>query len=202
MTKKNLASHALLAAVLLCGGASLLAQADKKAKAGLPMVAGPRLSPHETTYVRVGSDRASSSLVSLTYGRPYAAKGGKGEARKIWGGLVPWGKADRLGADEATLIVLQHPIEIGGKTIPAGAHTLYMVPSETGPSKLAFSSHVGKWGVPVDETKDIARVDLKKEPLDEEVNQLTIALENHQTNGLIKIKWEKTQFSVPFTVKR
>ncbi len=202
MTKKNLASHALLAAVLLCGGASLLAQADKKAKTGLPMVAGPRLSPHETTYVRVGSDRATSSLVSLTYGRPFAAKGGKGEARKIWGGLVPWAKADRLGADEATLIVLQHPIEIGGKTIPAGAHTLYMVPSETGPSKLAFSSHVGKWGVPVDETKDIARVDLKKEPLDQEVNQLTIALENHQTNGLIKIMWEKTQFSVPFTIKR
>jgi hypothetical protein len=202
MIKKNIASHALLAAVLMCGAASLLAQADKKAKAGLPAVAGPRLSPHETTYVRVGSDRASSSLVSITYGRPYAAKGGKGEARKIWGELVKWDKADRLGADEATLIVLQHPIEIDGKTIPAGAHTLYIVPSASGPSKLAFSSHIGKWGVPVDETKDIARVNLKSTPLDQEVNQLTIVLENQQTNGLIKIMWEKTQFSVPFTVKK
>ena len=107
-----------------------------------------------------------------------------------------------FGADEATLIVLQHPIEIGGKTVPAGAHTLYIVPSESGPSKLAFSSHIGKWGVPVDETKDIARVDLKSEPLAEEVSQLTIALENQQTNGLIKISWEKTQFSVPFTIKK
>lgn len=202
MTKKNIASHALLAAVLMCGAASLLAQAEKKAKAGLPAVAGPRLSPHETTYVRVGTDRASSSLISLTYGRPYAAKGGKGETRKIWGGLVPWGKADRLGSDEATLIVLQHPIEIDGKTVPAGAHTLYIVPAETGPSKLAFSSHIGKWGIPVDETKDIARVNLKSEPLTEDVGQLTIVLENQQTNGLIKIMWEKTQFSVPFTVKK
>ena len=202
MIKKNIASHALLAAVLMCGAASLLAQAEKKAKAGLPVVAGARLSPHETTYVRVGADRANSSLVSITYGRPYAAKGGKGEARKIWGGLVPWGKADRLGADEATLIVLQHPIEIDGKTVPAGAHTLYIVPAESGPSKLAFSSHIGKWGIPVDETKDIARVNLKSEPLTDEVNQLTIVLENHQTNGLIKIMWEKTQFSVPFTVKK
>lgn len=202
MTIKNIASHSLLAAILVCGAASLFAQAEKKAKGGLSMVAGPRLSPHETTYVRVGADRANSSLVSLTYGRPFAAKGGKGEPRKIWGGLVAWDKADRLGADEATLIVLQHPIEIDGKTIPAGAHTLYIVPSESGASKLAFSSNIGKWGIPVDETKDIARVNLKREPLAQAVDQLTIVLENHQTNGLIKIMWEKTQFSVPFTIKK
>jgi hypothetical protein len=201
MTKKLTAS-VLLAGVALLGATPLFAQAEKKAKGGLPMVAPPRVSPHETTYVRVGTDRANSSLISLTYGRPYSARGGKGEARQIWGTLVPWEKADRLGSDEATLIVLQHPIEIQGKTIPAGAHTLYIVASQTGTSKLAFSSHIGKWGIPVDETKDIARVDLKKETLDQEVNQLTIILENHQTSGLIKIAWEKTQFSVPFTVKK
>ena len=202
---KKLAPTILIAASLLAG-TSLFAQAEKKAKSGakggLPKVAPARTSPHETTYVRVGTERASSSLISVTYGRPYSARGGKGEARKIWGGLVPWNKPDRLGADEATLIVLQHPIEIGGKTVPAGAHTLYIVPSDTGASQLAFSSHIGKWGIPVDTSKDLARVDLQKETLDQEVNQLTITLENHQTNGLIKIAWEKTAFSVPFTVKR
>lgn len=191
----------LAAAAFACAG-SLLAQAEKKAKAGLPTVSGPRLSPHETTYVRVGTDRASASLVSITYGRPYSAKGGKGETRKIWGDLVKWEKADRLGSDEATLIVLQHPIEIDGKAIPAGAYTLYIVPSESGQSKLAFSSHIGKWGVPVDESKDVARVNLKKEPIDSQVDQLTIVLENQPPTGVIKIMWEKTQFSVPFTVKK
>lgn len=181
---------------------TLFAQADKKGKAGLPMVPAERLSPHETVYVRVGTDRPSSSLVSLTYGRPFSAKGGKGDARKIWGGLVPWGKADRLGADEVTTLTLEHPIEIGGKTISAGAHALYIVPNESGPSHLVFSSRIAKWGVPVDETKDEARVELKKESLAENVDQLTIILENHQTSGLIKIKWEKTQFSVPFTIKK
>lgn len=194
-------AHPLILALAVLGAVTMFAQAEKK-KAGLPKVAPPRVSPHETTYVRVGTDRASASLVSITYGRPFSAKGGKGEARKIWGDLVKWNKADRLGADEATLIVLQHPIEIGGKTVPAGAHTLYIVPSESGPSYLAFSSHVGKWGVPVNESKDIARVELKKESLAQDVPQLTITLENHDTSGLIKIAWEKTQFSVPFTVKR
>jgi hypothetical protein len=201
MTKNLTPVKILLTAVVLACASVLLAQAEKK-KAGMAMTAGPRLSPHETVYVRVGADRQSASLVSLTYGRPYSAKGGKGETRKIWGGLVPWGKADRLGADEATTITFEHPIEIGGKPIPAGAHVLYIIPSETGTSQLAISSHIGKWGIPVDESHDEARVDLKKEELPESVDQLTLVLENHQTSGLIKIKWEKTQFSVPFTVKK
>jgi hypothetical protein len=166
------------------------------------MVSGPRLSPHETTYVRVGTDRASSTLVSVTYGRPYSAKGGKGEARKIWGGQVKWDKAERMGADEATLIVLDKPIEIQGKTIPAGTSAMYIIASESGTSQLAFSTNYAKWGIPVDESHDIARVDLKKEALDEDVPQLTIVLENHGATGLIKIKWEKTQFSVAFNVAK
>jgi hypothetical protein len=49
------------------------------------------------------------------------------------------------------------------------------------------------------------RVDLKKETLPENVDQLTIKVENSPAgsmNGLLKIQWEKTQFSVPFTLKR
>ena len=54
-------------------------------------------------------------------------------------------------------------------------------------------------------TQDVVRVDLKKEMLDENVDQLTIAIENtppRSMSGVLKIKWEKTQFSVPFTVKK
>jgi hypothetical protein len=125
-----------------------------------------------------------------------------GEPRKIWGGLVPWGKADRLGADEATLLLTQKPLVFGRTTIPAGAHTIYIVPSETGPSKLAFSSNLGKWGVPVDETKDLARIDLTKSTLEQPVDQLTIGVEKDAASGggVLKIKWENTEFSAPFTV--
>ncbi|MES2692864.1 MAG: DUF2911 domain-containing protein, partial [Verrucomicrobiota bacterium] len=194
-----------LAAAVCTSPAS--AQAEKKKGGGggapkqQPLVPNPRLSPHETVFNRLG-EGANRTLVSITYGRPYAAKGGKGDARKIYGGLVPWDKADRLGSDEATLLVTQRALDFNGTVIPAGAHTLYYVPSETGTSKLVFSSIVGKWGVPVDETKDTARVDLKKEALSEAVDQLTIVIETPSANqGVLKIKWEKTQFSVPFTVK-
>ncbi|MGH7940659.1 MAG: DUF2911 domain-containing protein [Limisphaerales bacterium] len=156
-----------------------------------------RLSPHETFSVRTSGDR-----VTITYGRPYTIKPGTTETRKIWGGLVPWDKPWRMGADEATLFMTQKPLEIGGKTIPAGAYTLYMVPQENGPSQLAFSSALGGWGIPVDTDHDVARVDLTKTDLANAVNQLTMAISRNSGGGVLKISWETTEYSVPFTVQK
>jgi hypothetical protein len=156
-----------------------------------------RASPHETFNARVGGER-----ITVTYGRPYTIKPGTTEVRKIWGGLVPWGEPWRMGADEATLLLTQKPIEIGGKTIPAGAYTLYMVPQENGASQLAFSSALGGWGIPVDTDHDVARVDLTKTELDKPVDQFTMAISRESGGGVLKLSWENTQFSVPFTVQK
>jgi hypothetical protein len=105
--------------------------------------------------------------------------------------------------DEATLLITQKPIELGGKIIPAGAYTLYMVPNETGASQLAVSTRLGGWGVPVDVSHDLARVDLQKEALDKSVDQFTMAVQkNPSGGGVLKLMWENTQFSVPFTVQK
>lgn len=183
---------------------SLSAQAEKKkggAPKQIPLVPAARVSPHETVFNRLTTE-TGRTLVSITYGRPFSAKGGKGETRKIWGGLVKWDAPDRLGSDEATTFLTQHALDFGGTTIPAGIHALYIVPSENGTSMLAFSKNANKWGVPVDDKSDIARVPLKKETISESVDQLTIVIETPGLNqGVLKIKWEKTQFSVPFSVK-
>jgi hypothetical protein len=156
-----------------------------------------RISPHETTSAVIDGNR-----VSLVYGRPYSKDPKSGEIRKIWGTLLPYGKTWRLGADEATLLITQKPIEIGDTTVPAGAYTLYMIPDENG-GKLAISKSLGAWGVPVDEKNDLARVDLKKETLETPNDQLAMAVEkNPAGSGIIKIMWEGTQFSAPFTVKK
>ena len=126
-------------------------------------------------------DRRAGDRVTITYGRPYSKDPRTGEVRKIWGSLVPWDSAYRLGADEATLIVTQQPLIIGDATVLAGAYTLYLVPSEKGASKLAISTSIGKWGVPVDEAHDLARVDLKREALAAPVDQLTIAIDKNSS---------------------
>jgi hypothetical protein len=156
-----------------------------------------RKSPHETVSTVLG-DPHTGNRVTIVYGRPYTKDPKTGQPRAIWGSLVPWDKAYRLGADEATLLVLQKAAVLGNTLMPAGAYTLYLIPSETGVSKLAISTDIGKWGVPVDEKHDLARVEVKKEALDPPIDQLTISVEKDATGGgLLKIRWEGTQFSVP-----
>lgn len=157
-----------------------------------------RLSPHETISARISGDR-----ITLTYGRPYTVKPGTTEVRKIWGGLVPYGEPWRLGADEATLLITQKPLVVDGKTIPAGAYTLYMIPEENGASQLAFSTQLGGWGIPVDQSHDLARVDLTKTALDKPVDEFTMTVgKGPSGGGELKMMWENTEYSVPFTVQK
>ncbi len=188
----------LTLALALAGTASLSAQS---APARAASTGGA--SPHETTSTIIG-ERRTGCRVTITYGRPFSKNPKTGEMRKVWGALVPWDKAWRLGSDEATLLLTQQPLQFGDTVIPAGAHTLYLVPSEAGASKLAFSTNLGKWGVPVDEKSDLARADLTKETVADAVDQLTIKVVNDQAagGGVLRISWENTQFSAPFTVKK
>jgi hypothetical protein len=157
----------------------------------------PRTSPHDTISAIIDQNR-----ITITYGRPNLKSPRGGEARKVWGTLVPYSRAWRLGADEATLLLTQQPLTIGETTIPAGAYTLYMVPEENG-AKLAFSKTLGGWGIPVDEKNDLARVDMTKEALDPAVEQLTLAVErNPAGGGFIRVRWEGAQYSVPFAIKK
>ena len=191
----------MVACVLPAHGAE-----DAAAAAPRPRVASTGgTSPHETTSGYAGGDRHTGTMITITYGRPFTKSPRTGEMRKIWGGLVPWEKADRLGADEATLLLTPAPLSIQGTIVPPGAYTLYIVASEKGASKLAFSTHIGKWGVPVDEKHDLARFDLTKKALSQSIDQLTIEVGNDSSapnSGLIKISWETTQFTLPFTVQK
>ncbi len=153
-----------------------------------------RVSPHETISLVTGGNR-----VTLTYGRPYSKSPKDGQIRKVWGTLVPYGKAWRTGADEATTLTTQQPIMVGDATVPAGTYTLYTVPMENGPTKLAISKKTGGWGIPVDEKNDLARVDMKKSSVEKQVDQFTMALDKAPEGGVLKITWETTEFSVPFS---
>jgi len=156
------------------------------------------VSPHETASATIGGNE-----VKIIYGRPFSKKPGTDTVRKIWGELVPWDKAWRLGADQCTTLVCEKAIVLGGTTVPAGTNRLYMIPSEKGASKLAINKTVGVWGIQrggaVDEKNDLARVDLTKTDLENSVDQLTISVDKGASGGgVIKIAWEKTQYSIEF----
>jgi hypothetical protein len=162
---------------------------------------GQRISPHETI-----TETVDGNELKLVYGRPYTKKPGTTEVRKIWGGLVPYGKVWRTGADEATLLTTKQPIEIGGYSLAAGTYSLFTVPNEDGTAKLVINKKTGQWGVPYKEesekANELARVDLKKSDLDKDVDQFTMAIEPASGGAVLKMMWEKTEYSVKLTVKK
>ncbi len=155
-----------------------------------------RVSPTETAKATIdGAD------VSITYGAPYMKDPKSGEPRKIWGGLVPYGKVWRTGANEATTLTTSKNLEFGNFSLPAGTYTLFTQPEESG-GKLIFNKQTGQWGTKYDASQDLGRVDLTKKELPSPVDQFAIAIEkNAGGGGIIHLRWEKAEFSTPFTVK-
>ena len=169
-----------------------------------PTIAAPaapraRISPHETISLKVDGNR-----VTLIYGRPYSKDPKTGAIRKIWGELVPYGKVWRTGSDEATTLITQQAIDLGGTVVPAGVYTLFTVPAADGTAQLLVNRQVGQWGVdPYDEKQEFARISLKKDTLTTQLDQFTLALEKNPAGGsVLKMAWENTQFSVNYTVKK
>ena len=106
-------------------------------------------SPADST-----SGTVAGSMVKISYHSP-SVKG-----RKIWGGLVPYDKVWRTGANEATIFTTSKAIKIGGKTLPAGKYSLYTVPGEK-EWKIIFNSQTGQWGIKMDgSTTDDASKDV------------------------------------------
>jgi hypothetical protein len=194
MSKLGLGAALVVAATLACASPALAQAAKKKSMA--------RVSPQATITCTI-----DGSAIKLVYSRPYTIKPGTTEVRKIWGGLIPFGKVWRTGANEATLLTTKDAIEIGGTTLPAGSYNLFTVPEEDGSAKLVINKKLRRWGIPYDESaekaNELARIDLKKETLEKPVDQFTMAIEpNPSGGGVLKLAWENTQFSVPFTVKK
>jgi len=149
-----------------------------------------RASPHETTKATI-----DGANISIEYGRPYK------KGRKIFGGLEPWDKVWRTGADEATTLTTDKAIQIGSLAVPAGKYTLYTIPSQTD-WKLIVNKQTGQWGTQYDEKQDLGRVSLKKTTLSAPVEQLTIAIDKAATGGQLKISWDDTELTAPITVQK
>lgn len=168
----------------------------KTAPAASPQNTG-RLSPQEVTSAVVDGAR-----LLVAYGRPHSRDPKTGEVRKIWGSLVPYGQVWRTGANEATHLVVQKDIVIGGTALAAGTYTLFTLPNADGTAELIINKQVGIGGA-YPGKDDVARVALAKSDLTETVHQFTISVEaNPAGGGVLKLMWENTAYAVPFTVKK
>ncbi|NCX96501.1 MAG: DUF2911 domain-containing protein [Chitinophagia bacterium] len=148
--------------------------------AGFAKDAKERVSKHVTT---------KGAFMSVTYGQPMK------KGREIFGGLVPYGKVWRTGADEATQITFTRGCMFGGRQVTPGTYTLFTIPNKT-EWTIILNSKLGQWGA-FDYEKNKAQdymsdgvgvVSTLAEPLE----QFTIEVLD---NG-IKMSWDKTSVFV------
>lgn len=180
-------SLVLAAAAALTVSAGVTAVAQKTTD----LYPGKRKSPHvKTEYTVDGAN------ISITYGRPYL----KGRSEEQ---MMPPGKPWRTGADEATILTTDKPIQIGSLKLEAGSYTL-----NTEPGAQQWQLLVGKlgdkgekqWGIPYQPDLEIGRVPMTVGKTDAPVEQVTIEIDDTDAGATLRLEWGTTRATVPFTV--
>ncbi|MCC7233365.1 MAG: DUF2911 domain-containing protein [Bacteroidia bacterium] len=147
----------------------------------------PQPSPHATVSQTIG-------LTDITI--DYSSPGVKG--RTIFGGLVPYDKIWRTGANSATTITFSNPVEIEGTNVPEGTYSVFTIPGEAGWLVILNKNKTASTG-DYKEAEDLMRIKVKPQasPFRERMAFLFSDFTDNQ--GTINLEWDKTRVS--FVVK-
>ncbi len=131
--------------------------------------------------------------ITISYGRP----GVKG--RKIWGGLVPYNKVWRAGANEATKFTFSTDVVIEGKKLSAGSYSFFALPTKN-EWTLIFNKVADQWGAfEYNEAEDAIRFKVKPEKSNWEEWLIYSFTRTGDYSAVISLEWEK--FKVPFKIE-
>jgi hypothetical protein len=142
----------------------------------------PKPSPAATANGKIGA-----ADVKVNYSSP----GVKG--RKIFGGLEPYGKVWRAGANEATTVEFSKDVKVEGKALPAGKYSFFVIPAESGQWTVIFNKEPKQWGAfKYDEKQDVLRVMVTPR----KTATVTERLAYEVTPTSLVLRWENVELPV------
>jgi len=145
-----------------------------------PKVDFPAPSPACTIKQHVGL-----TDIEVTYSRPGIKN------RKIFGGMVPYGKVWRTGANSATKISFSTPVKLNGTDIPAGNYELFTIPGED-EWTIIINKAVNQWGAyQYDENQDLVRIKTTPMEIGESIETFTIEFnEIRDDSAVMNLVWD------------
>jgi len=153
--------------------------------------------------VRISPKASISQTIGLTdVVISYSSPGVKG--RKIWGGLVPYDKVWRAGANEATKITFSTDVWIEGKKLSAGSYGFFVIPKEK-EWTIIFNKVADQWGAfEYNESQDALRLTVNPQQANfHEWLNYTFSDLNATAHGknsaVINLNWEKVR--LPFKIE-
>lgn len=139
--------------------------------------------------------------LAVFYSRPYK------RGRLIFGGLVPFDRLWRTGANEATVFSTDEDILINGKLLQSGRYQLLTIPHENHWT-IIFNSDIPGWGINLQTNEvyhnkraDVLITDVPVTKKPSSLEQFTISI--GETDGKVNLafEWDGTQVIVPIELR-
>lgn len=141
-------------------------------------------------------DKVSEPITArVLYSRPQM------NSRSIFGGLIPYNKVWRMGANEATEIEFFQQVKINHVKIKKGRYTLYAIPNA---DKWTFiiNKENDTWGsFRYDEKKDLVRLDVPVQKQASPAESLSMFFEKSSGGFILSVLWEDVKASLPISLQ-
>lgn len=151
----------------------------------------PQPSPTETIIQNFGMGK-----LQLIYSRP-SIKG-----RQVFqqnSELAPIGKVWRTGANNATKIIFDNAVNIGGKQLDSGAYAIYTIPGSK-EWTIIINKGVDKSGTEYDEKDDVVRFTVATQKTPYPVETFTMQFGDLKPESCeLHLMWANTDVRVPIT---
>lgn len=186
-----------LAVIMLSGALIMTSSSVWAQQTKLPPLA---LSPMDMAYYPPGysmvanvEGKSEKLIARIIYCRPQI------KGRVIFGGLVPYGKVWRLGANQATELTVFSPVTIGGHHFQPGRYTMYAIP-EKDKWTIILNSQTDTWGAfGYHQDKDIVRTDVPVTSLAKPVEAFTMIFEKAPQGCNLVMAWDKAEVKLPMS---
>jgi hypothetical protein len=121
--------------------------------------------------------------------------------RVIFGGLVPYQSVWRAGANDATLLETSADLDFNGLVVPKGEYSLF-VWVEPEQWQLIINRETGQSGLQYHQPLDLGRTPVQISHSAKPIKTYKMTLTRiGETQGQLKLAWEKTIATVDFAVR-
>lgn len=154
-----------------------------------PKLEFPMASPPATLKQRIGI-----TDIEVNYSRPSM------KDRQVFGGLVPYDRIWRTGANSATKLTLSTAIKINGSDVPAGSYELFTIPGKD-EWTVIIHKNMSQWGdYQYNEKNDVVRIKVKPVALPAAMETFAIGFSDlRDSSATFYLAWEKVR--VPMKVE-
>lgn len=177
--------------ILVVFGILVLAVFVARPAAAQDVVAAPDARPSPLSLAHVTFE--DGTYLKIHYSSP------RKRGREVFGGLVPFKKVWRFGANEATEMTVTQSIVFGGKNVEPGTYAVFAIPDEN-EWTIILNKNLGQWGAfSYADEDDYTRLTVPAEQADGAHEAFTISLNKNEgePGANMVVVWDTTKVTVP-----